>query len=147
MLSACDIRLATRDAVFAIRETKMAMIADLGTLQRLPFIIGHGWFKELALTGRDFTAAEALRMGFITRICEDRDELYVEAKKLGEEIAACSPLAVQGAKEVIFFSRENGVFPGLEYVAQKNASVLPCEDLTEAFQAFMEKRKPEFKGT
>jgi len=146
LLSACDIRIATRDAVFAIRETKMAMIADLGTLQRLPHIIGHGWFKELALTGRDFTAEEAYRMGFITRICEDRDELHAEAKKLAEEIASCSPLAVQGAKEVILYSRENGVYPGLEYVAQKNASVLPCEDLTEAFEAFMQKRKPEFTG-
>ena len=146
MLCACDIRIATRDAVFAIRETKMAMIADLGTLQRLPTLIGHGRFKELALTGRNFTAEEALQMGFITSLCEDRDALYAEAKRLGEEIAECSPIAVQGAKEVIFFSRENGVFPGLEYVAQKNASILPCDDLTEAFQAFMEKRKPKFTG-
>ena len=146
LLSACDIRMATQDALFAIRETKMAIIADLGTLQRLSHIIGHGWFRELALTGRDFTADEALNMNFITRLCENREALYEEARKVATEIAECSPLTVQGVKEVILFSRDHGVGPGLEYVAQKNAALLPSEDLMEAFQAFMEKRPPEFKG-
>lgn len=146
LISACDIRMATSDALFSIRETRVAIIADLGTLQRLPHIIGHGWFRELALTGRDFSADEALRMGFITRLCEDRDSLYEEARRLATEIAACSPLTVQGVKEVILYSRDHGVHPGLEYVAQKNASLLPSEDLKEAFQAFMQKRPPEFKG-
>ncbi len=146
LLSACDIRIATRDTVFAIRETKMAMIADLGTLQRMPSLIGFGRFQELALTGRNFSAEEALQMGFITKILEDKEELYAEAKRLAEEIAESSPIAVQGVKEVILYSRENGIYPGLEYVAQKNAAVLPCEDLMEAFSAFMQKRKPVFKG-
>jgi len=79
LISACDVRLATEDAVFSIRETPMGIIADLGTLQRLPDIIGHGWFRELALTGRDFTAAEALQMRLITRMCPDREALYAEA--------------------------------------------------------------------
>ena len=143
---ACDVRLASRDALFSIRETKMAIIADLGTLQRLPDIIGHGWFRELALTGRDFSAEEALRMGFITHLCEDRDALYEEARRVAFEIASCSPLAVQGVKEVILFSRDHGIGPGLEYVAQKNASALQSEDLMEAIQAFREKRPPDFKG-
>jgi len=146
LLSACDIRIATQDAIFSIRETKIAVIADVGTLQRLPHIIGHGWFGELALTGRDFTAEEALRMSFITHICEDRDTLYKKAKKLAADVAACSPLAVQGVKEVILYSRDHGVYPGLEYVAQKNAALLPSEDMKEALQAFMEKRPPKFKG-
>lgn len=146
LLSACDIRIASRDAVFSIRETRIAIIADLGTLQRLPFIIGHGWFRELALTGRDFTAEEALKMGFITHLCEDRDALYAKAAAIGREIAACSPLAVQGVKDVILHSRDRGVYPGLEYVAQKNAALLPSEDMLEAFQAFAQKRAPDFKG-
>ncbi|MDY6792784.1 MAG: crotonase/enoyl-CoA hydratase family protein [Thermodesulfobacteriota bacterium] len=146
LLSACDIRVASKDALFSIRETKIAIIADLGTLQRLPTIIGHGWFRELALTGRNFTAAEALQMGFITHIADNQKELFAKAKKLAEEIAGNSPLAVQGAKEVILYSRDNGIYPGLEYVAQKNASTLPCDDVMEAFKAFMEKRPPEFKG-
>jgi len=100
LISACDIRLATADAVFSIRETRMGIIADLGTLQRLPDIIGHGWFRELALTGRDFTAAEALQMGLLTRVCQNREALYAEAKTLASQIAECPPLTVQGVKDL-----------------------------------------------
>ncbi len=146
LLSACDIRMATRDTVFAIRETKIAIIADLGTLQRLPHIIGQGYFRELALTGRNFSAEEASKMGFITHLCEDRDSLYEQARSVAVEIAECSPLAVQGVKEVSNYSRDQGVYPGLEYVAQKNAALLPSEDLMEAFKAFVEKRPARFKG-
>ncbi len=146
MLSACDIRIATADAVFSIRETRIAIIADLGTLQRLPAIIGDGWFRELALTGRDFTAEEALQMGFITRICKDREALEATALELAKQVAGNAPLTVQGVKDVILYNRDNGVYPGLQYVAQKNCAQLPSDDLMEAVTAFMEKREPEFKG-
>ncbi len=146
LICACDIRLATADAIFSIRETRMGIIADVGTLQRLPHIIGHGWIRELALTGRDFTAPEALQMGLVTRICADRPTLYAEAENLASQIAACPPLTVQGTKEVILYSRDNGIEAGLQYVAQKNAAALPSEDLIEAVSAFMEKRQPVFKG-
>jgi len=85
-------------------------------------------------------------MGFITRICEDQKGLYEEAKGITSQMAACPPLAVQGAKEVILYSRDHGVNAGLDYVAQKNAASLPSEDLMEAMSAFMEKRTPVFKG-
>ena len=146
MICACDIRMATADAIFSIRETRMGIIADVGTLQRLPHIIGHGWFRELALTGRDFTAQEAFQMGLVTRMCADLPTLYEEAEKLASQIAACPPLTVQGTKEVILYSRDNGIEAGLQYVAQKNAAALPSEDLIEAVSAFMEKRQPVFKG-
>jgi len=146
LIAACDIRIASEDAIFSIRETRLGVIADVGTLQRLPYIIGHGWFRELALTGRDFDAAEALKIGLITRICKTKEDLELEAKKLAEEIAACAPLTVQGTKDVILYSRDNGVYPGLQYVAQKNAAAMLSEDLGEAIAAFMEKRKPVFKG-
>ncbi len=146
LVSACDIRIATQDAVFSIRETRMGIIADLGTLQRLPDIIGHGWFRELALTGRDFTAAEALQMGLLTRVCQDRDALYGEAKNLATQIAECPPLTVQGVKDVILYSRDHGIDSGLKYVAQKNTAALPSKDVVEAVTAFMEKRKPVFQG-
>lgn len=146
LLSACDIRIASKDTVFSIKETKIAIIADLGTLQRLPHIIGHGWFRELALTGRDFNAEEALKMGFITRMCEDREALLKEAEALAKEIAGNSPLAVQGTKDVINYSRDNGIYPGLHYVAQKNAVFLLSEDLGESMMAFIEKREPIYKG-
>lgn len=144
--SACDIRIAAKNAVFSIRETKVAIIADLGTLQRMPYIVGQGWFRELALTGRDFTAEEAFQMGFVTHICEDRDALYARAGDLAREIAANSPLAVEGTKEVINHTRDHGISAGLEYVAQKNAVVLYSDDLKEAMKAFSEKRPPVFTG-
>jgi enoyl-CoA hydratase/carnithine racemase len=146
MACACDIRLATEDAVFGIRETRMAMVADLGTLQRLPHIIGYGWSRELALTGRDFSAAEALQMGFVTNVCAHREDLYEAAGNLARQVAENAPLAVQGAKEVLTFSRDHGVDAGLAFVAQKNAAVLQSEDLMEAITAFMDKRPPSFKG-
>ena len=146
LIAACDIRLATQDALFSIRETRLGIIADVGTLQRLPYIVGHGWFRELALTGRDFSAEEALQMGLVTRVCQDREALYAAALELADQVAACPPLTVQGAKEVILYSRDNGVYPGLAYVAQKNAAALPSEDLMEAVTALMEKRKPSFHG-
>jgi enoyl-CoA hydratase/carnithine racemase len=146
MTSACDIRLATEDALFAIRETRIAIIADIGTLQRLPHLIGEGATRELALTGRDFTAQEALDMGFVTRVLANREALYREAGRLAAEIAGNAPLTVQGVKEVLNYSRDNGVYPGLAFVAQKNAAQLPSEDLVEAVGAFMEKRTPVFKG-
>jgi len=145
LLSACDIRIAMTNTIFSIRETRLAIIADLGTLQRMPYIIGHGIFKELALTGRDFNAEEALQIGFITHVCNDQNALNDKALFLAESIASCSPSTVQGIKEVILFSRDNGVYPGLTYVSQKNAAVLPSADLMEAMSAFMEKRKPIFK--
>ena len=146
MICACDIRIAKADTIFSIRETRMGIIADVGTLQRLPHIIGQGWFRELALTGRDFTAREALQMGLVTAIYDDLPTLYEAAEKLASQIAACPPLTVQGTKEVILYSRDNGIEAGLQYVAQKNAAALPSEDLIEAVSAFMEKRPPVFKG-
>ena len=146
LTSACDIRIAAKDAIFSIRETRIGIIADIGTLQRVPYIIGQGWFRELALTGRDWSAEEALKMGYITRLCEDSNALFEEARKLAEEIASLAPLAVEGIKDVANYSRDHGVQQGLEYVAQKNAAVIPNEDMIEAVSAFLEKRKPRFKG-
>jgi len=145
LLSACDIRIAEKNTTFSIRETKIAIVADLGTLQRLPHIIGYGWFNELALTGRDFSAEDALKMGFITHLCHGEKELLEKATTIATEIAENSPQTVQNIKEVVQYSRDNGVYPGLAYVSQKNAAILPSDDLQEAMAAFLEKRKPAFK--
>ncbi|MBW2366891.1 MAG: crotonase/enoyl-CoA hydratase family protein [Deltaproteobacteria bacterium] len=146
LISACDIRIASRNAIFSIREAKMGVVADLGTLQRLPHIIGHGWFRELALTGRDFTAEEAFQMGLVTRISDTKEALFLEAEKLAQEVASCAPLTIQGTKDVLLYSRDYGVDAGLKYVAQKNAAALISEDIKEAISAALEKRKPVFKG-
>jgi enoyl-CoA hydratase len=146
LVCACDIRLATKDAIFSVRETRLALVADLGTLQRLPAIIGESWARELALTGRDFSGEEALKMGFVTHLCENSDELFKKAEALAGEIASNPPLAVQGVKDTMRFSRAHGVSAGLQYVAQKNAAILISEDGFEAIAAAIEKRKPVFKG-
>jgi len=146
LICACDIRLASKDAIFSVRETKLGVIADLGTIQRLPDIVGEPWARELIFTGRDFTAREALKIGLVTHMYETQDELYEAADKLANEIADNSPLTVMGAKDTMRFTRENGISASLEYVAQKNAAQLICEDLMEAVTALMEKRKPVFKG-
>jgi Delta3,5-Delta2,4-dienoyl-CoA isomerase len=143
---ACDIRIATKDAIFSVRETKLAFVADLGTTQRLQRIVGEPWARELCLTGRDFSGEEAFQMGFITHLCEDQDDLIQKAEALAREIADNSPLAVQGVKDVLRFTSDHGTAAGLKYVAQKNAAMLICDDGIEAVTAAMEKRKPVFKG-
>ena len=146
LICACDIRLAEKSSVFSIRETRMGIIADLGTLQRLPRIIGEGRCRELAFTGRDFAATEAYAMGLVSRVCDGQESLYEESETLARQIADNPPLTVQGVKDVMNFSREVGVDTGLRYTAQKNAAMLLSEDLFEAISAFKEKRPPRFRG-
>lgn len=146
LVCACDVRLCSKDVVFCIKEIAMAVIADLGTLQRMPYIVGESWFRELTLTCDNFGADLAEKMRFVTHVYDDKETLFAEAKKMAEKIAGYPPVAVQGLKDVLTFSRDNGVYPGLEYVAQKSCTIIPSEDFVEAFTAFMQKRKPVFKG-
>lgn len=146
MICACDIRLAEKSSVFSIRETRMGIIADLGTLQRLPRIVGEGCSRELAFTGRDFGAAEAFDMRLVNRVYDNRSQLYDDAEILARQIADNPPLTVQGVKDVINYSRDASVEAGLRYTAQKNAAALLSEDLNEAIAAFRERRPPHFKG-
>ena len=146
VISACDIRLASAEAVFSVRETKVAIVADLGSLQRLPRIIGAGHVAELAYTGKDIDAGRARDIGLVNDVLADRDALYEAAHALAAEIAANSPLAVQGTKAVLRACADRSVADGLDYVATWNAGVLQSEDLVEAMSAFLEKRPPEFRG-
>ena len=128
LISACDIRIASRDAIFSIRETRLGFIADAGTLQRLPFIIGQGMFRQLSLTGRDFSAEEAFDMGLITGLYENHGDLYSQAQKLAEIIASRPPLAVQHIKEAVILSRDRGVHAGLRFGTQKHAATISVEN-------------------
>ncbi len=146
LICACDIRLASNDAIFSVRETKLGVIADLGTLQRLPDIVGEPWARELIFTGKDFSAKKALEINLITHMYETKKDLFQAAEKLANKIADNSPLTIMGIKDTMRFTRTNGIEAGLEYVAQKNAAQLMNEDLMEAITALMEKRNPVFKG-
>jgi enoyl-CoA hydratase len=116
----------------------------LGSLQRLPHIIGQGYTRELAFTGKDVDAAKALQMGLVNEVLEDPEALKVEAFKLALEIASNAPLVVQGTKTILNESRELGVSAGLKNVALWNSAFLHSEELGEAMQAFAEKRAPKF---
>jgi enoyl-CoA hydratase len=146
LIAACDIRLASSDAVFSVREAKMAIVADLGSLQRLPAIIGPGHLAELAYTGRDISAERAKEIGLLNDVAADAEGVQKAAHALAAEIAANSPLAVQGTKAVLAANEGRTVAEGLDYVATWNAGMLASEDLTEAVVAFMEKRPPKFTG-
>lgn len=147
LITACDIRLASADASFSVRETKMAIVADLGTLQRLPRIISAGHVAELVFTGKDIDAARAERIGLVNDVYADQEALLEAARVLAKDIAANSPLAVQGSKAVLRANDGKTVAEGLEYVALWNTAYLQSNDLGEAIMAFMQKRKPEFTGT
>ena len=147
LITACDVRLASADAVFSVRETRMALVADLGTLQRLPKIINPGFVAELAYTGKDITAARAREMGLVTGLFDDREALHAAAQAMAEEMAANSPLVVQGVKAVLRQGAHLSVEDALAYVALWNTSFMHSNDLAEAVTAFFEKRAPEFTGT
>jgi len=146
LIAACDIRLASSDAVFSVREAKMAIVADLGSLQRLPAIIGAGHLAELAFTGRDISAERAKEIGLVNDLASGAEGVQKAAHALAAEIAANSPIAVQGTKAVLAANEGRTVAEGLDYVATWNAGMLASDDLTEAVTAFMEKRPPKFTG-
>lgn len=146
LITACDIRLCAADATFSVRETRLAMVADVGTLQRLPRIVGRGHAAELALTGRDIGAERAMAIGLVNDVLADVDALHAAARRLADEIAANSPLAVQGTKHVLQACEDRTVDQGLDYVAVWNAAFLVSDDLTEAMTALFEKRPPTFTG-
>ncbi len=146
IITACDIRLATEDALFSVREARLGVVADVGTLQRLPRIVGEGYAKELTYTTKDISAKRANEIGLVNEVYKDIDALYAGAEAIAKEIAEQSPLAVMSAKEVMNYCRDKSVADGLNYVAQRSANILPSEDIFEALQAFTEKRKPNFTG-
>jgi len=146
LASACDIRLATRDAFFSLRETRIAIVADLGSLQRLPRLLGQGLVREMAFTGKDLSAERSLSIGLVNELFDDAAKLKEGARKLALEIAQNPPLTVRGVKAVLDHGEGKTVADGLAYVAAWNAAFLGSEDLGEAMAAFMEKRPPRYKG-
>ncbi len=146
MIAACDVRLASKDAMFSVREVKVAMVADLGSLQRLPKIIGQGHTRELAYTGKDIDAERARSIGLVSDVFASEAEVLAAARAMASEIAANPPLVVQGIKQVLDFCDGKSVREGEQFVAVWNAAFLASKDLMEAMGAFMEKRAPKFTG-
>lgn len=145
IISACDMRYCTDDAYFTIKEIDMGMVADLGTLQRLPKIIPQGIARELAYTGRNVAGLEAERIGLVNRTFSSAEELFSEVNKVAQSISSKSPLAIRGTKAILNYSRDHTVADGLDYMATWNAAMLLSDDLVEAFQAKMQKRTALYK--
>lgn len=146
LISAADVRLASADARFSIREARLAIVADVGSLQRLRGIIGEGQLRELALTGKDITADRAETIGLVNDVLPDHEALMAAALAMAGEMAANSPLAVAGTKAVLNEGREEVIGRGLRHVALWNSAFLHSEDLLEAVAALGERRPAVFHG-
>lgn len=145
LICCADMRYCSADAFFSIKEIDMGMTADVGTLQRLPKLIGDGMVRELAYTGRNFAGEEAHAIGLVNRVFATPEALLAGVQEIAAQIAAKSPLAIRGAKEMIVYARDHSVADGLNYIATWNAAMLMSSDLQEAMMAGMQKKVPKFR--
>lgn len=144
LITAADIRLASKDASFSIAETKLAIVADLGTLQRITRIVGRGHSRELAFTSGFISAERAAQIGLVNHVYEDKEKLLAAARKMAQDIADFSPLVVQATKKVLQYSENHTEEEGLEHTALWNTSFIKSADLAEAVSSFVNRRKPNF---
>jgi enoyl-CoA hydratase len=146
LISAVDIRYASADAKFSVREVKLSIVADVGSLARLPYILSDGHLRELALTGKDIDAARAEKIGLVNDVLPDAQSALAAAHATAAEIAANSPLVTRGIKDVLDEQRTADVAASLRYVAAWNSAFLPSRDLKEGISAMFSKRAPNFTG-
>lgn len=145
LVTACDMRYSTHDAKFSVKEVDLAIVADAGTLQRLPRLIGEGLARELVYTGREFDGKEAHAMLLVNHTFSDKESLLKSVMEIANTIAQKSPLTIRGIKDTLNFSRDHSVADGLAYVAAKNAEILFSADLMEAIAANMQHRAAKFE--
>ncbi|GMT13660.1 hypothetical protein PFISCL1PPCAC_4957, partial [Pristionchus fissidentatus] len=123
IMTACDIRYSTKDTDFSVKEVAVGLAADVGSLNRLPKIVGnHSWLRDVSLTARHFGAAEASQYGLISRVFDSYDQVFAAAKETAKSIATSSPVAVQGTKIVLNYARDHPVDDSLKFVAMWNMS-------------------------
>lgn len=144
MICATDIRLCTLDAFFNIKETELGITADVGTLQRILHVMPSGMARELAYTSRNFGADEALKCGFVNNVYDSQEEMVSAAHKLARSMAKHSPMAVNGVKEMLNYSRDHSVSDSLNHMATWQGGMLQNQDIIEAINASKEKRAPTF---
>lgn len=142
----CDIRLCSEDAIFALPEARLAIITDVGGLQRLPKIVGPGHAREIAFRGHRFDARRAHAINLVNDLYGAKEELDEAALAMAREIAGNPPLAVQGAKDVFLFNEEVPMDQALDHNAARSSMIMPSEDMVEAISAYMQKREGNFKG-
>ncbi|KAI1332578.1 enoyl CoA hydratase-like protein [Xylariaceae sp. FL0255] len=145
-MSCCaDIRICSKDARFSVKEVDIGLAADIGTLSRLPKIVGsQSWVKEVCLTARFFGADEALAVGFVSQVLENKAKAIEAALNLAALLATKSPVAVQGTKDILNYSRDNSVAEGLRYTAVWNSGMVQSDDVKAAMLSGLQKTKPKF---
>ncbi len=147
MVCCADIRICTPNTKFSVREAKLGLAADVGTLQRLPKIIGNtSIVRELCFTGKDFDGIEAEKIGFVSRVSSSQNDLMATALQICEQISKNSPVAVTGTKLSLNYSRDHTVKDGLEHIALHNAAALMTNDIPNSFLASSTKSQAEFES-
>jgi enoyl-CoA hydratase len=144
LATACDLRYCTQDAFFCVQETNVGLVADIGTMQRLPKLIPEGVARELCFTGRRLPAERALALGLVNAVYPDQATMLSEVRKTALEIASKSPLVISGIKHVLNYGRDHGVRDGLDYVAAWQAGMLSAQDLMEQAAAKGAGRAPQY---
>ena len=145
MVCAADSRYCTADAYFTIKETELGMTADVGTLQRLPKLMPQGVVRELAYSGRNFAAEEAKALGFVNDVFASQQALLDGVMTIARQIAANSPLAVTGCKEMLNYSRDHSVEDSLKYMATWQSGMFRPGDMMKTFQAKAQKQQAEYE--
>ncbi|CAJ0608352.1 unnamed protein product [Cylicocyclus nassatus] len=147
LITACDVRYSSSDAVFNIKEVDIGMTADVGTLNRIEKVVGNSsWVREVAYTAKDISADDALKFGLISRIFDNQKEVLEGALDLAKLIAEKSPIAVQGTKEVLNHARNHTIEESLDFVKTWNMSQLQSADLRNSAMAAMSKQKVEYEN-
>ena len=144
LITACDIRLASKEAFFCIQEVNIGMAADVGTLQRLPRLIPDSKMRELAYTGRKMLADEAKESGLVSSVFESQEDMLKAANELALDIATKSPVAIYGLKALMNYSRDHSIDDSLDFNALWSGAMLSQKDMAEAMTAQMEKRDAAF---
>jgi enoyl-CoA hydratase len=144
MVTACCIRYATSDAFFCVQEINIGMVADVGTLQRLPKLLPMGLVKELAYTGRRLPAAKAHALGLVTEIFDTHEDLVAGALQAAKEIASKPPVAIWGTKQAINYTRDHSVEDSLRQMGWLQGAIWSNPHVKEAITAMKEKREPHF---
>ncbi|MFA5079875.1 MAG: enoyl-CoA hydratase-related protein [Dehalococcoidia bacterium] len=142
---ACDIRIAADTALFSLPGIERGLIPSDGATQRLPRLIGRAMAMELMLTGDTISAAEALRIGLVSRVVPAKDVLNA-GLEMGREMAGKASWALRFCKEAVYKGLDRTLAQGLQLEGDLYFLLHTTEDRTEGINAFKEKRKPEFKG-
>ncbi|MEO8023450.1 enoyl-CoA hydratase-related protein [Polaromonas sp.] len=146
MVTACCLRYATADAFFCIQEINIGMVADVGTLQRLPKLVPLAVVKELAYTGRRLPAQKALGYGLVNEVFDSADAMLAAALQCAKEIAAKPPVAIWGTKQAIHYTRDHSVDDALKQMGWLQGAIWSNQHVREAVTAMKEKRASDYPG-